>query len=94
MFTTSEYLYLFGARDPYDSIRASAFLSLVLLVFLARKNHRFFTLLFHINMQIHRTSKLAAAVVEPEIKYVLFIFCKIKILNYLFSFVTMEFFVL
>lgn len=69
MFSTSEYLYLFGARDPYDSIKASVFLSLaLLLVFLARRNQRFFTLLFHSNKQmIHKTSKLAAAVVEPTI---------------------------
>lgn len=56
MFSTSEYLYLFGARDPYDSIKASVFLSLaLLLVFLARRNQRFFTLLFHSNKQIHKT---------------------------------------
>jgi hypothetical protein len=62
IFATSVYLYLFGARDPYDTIREtiSVFLSVVYIVFVPRRNH--------ISTQIHRTSKLAAATVEPEIK--------------------------
>jgi len=66
MFTTSEYLYLFGASDPCNNIRASMFSSVVLLVFLHRKNLSF--CLCHTNTYIHGRSKLAATEIETEIK--------------------------
>jgi hypothetical protein len=66
IFVTSEYLYLFGASDPYDDIRASMFSCMLLLVFLHRKNLSF--RLCHTNTYIHGRNKLAATEIETEIK--------------------------
>jgi hypothetical protein len=59
-------LYLCGARDPCDTIRASMFLSVLLLVFSHRKKCSFPLFLCHTSTYIHGRSKLAATVMKTE----------------------------